>query len=353
MDHGTPRHVRERCVGALAQVAQTTLVALAVATLVGLALDGLRPGAAVHTLWMGTSGAPPLDAWLAGGFAALVLFQRPLAARWPRATCAAAVLTGCLVSSLTVAALGRHGLALAQSTLLFAGWAPPVTLLALLLVVPWTLGPAWGRAGPVAPRAGALVRLGGTALAGLCLTAGQIGAVGATDYRTHADAILVLGAKVHPDGRPSGALEDRVRTACDLWRRGLAPVLVLSGGRGADAPLSEPLAMAALALRLGVPGEALVLDEEGRDTEASVRFTARFAAARGWRRVVVVSHDYHLARVRLLAAREGLPVRTVPAEETHPRAWKGAAFGREVAAYVATWIGLPAARPLPEHACGG
>jgi uncharacterized SAM-binding protein YcdF (DUF218 family) len=82
---------------------------------------------------------------------------------------------------------------------------------------------------------------------------------------------------------------------------------------------------------------------------------ARFAAARGWRRVLVVSHDYHLARVRLLAERRGLVVRTVPAVETQPKDWKVRAFAREVLAYMAAWLeALPAAAGAPDdHLCGG
>jgi uncharacterized SAM-binding protein YcdF (DUF218 family) len=87
----------------------------------------------------------------------------------------------------------------------------------------------------------------------------------------------------------------------------------------------------------GVPDEAIVLDETGVDTEASIRCAAALARAKGWGRVLVVSHDYHLARVRLLADRAGLAVRTVPASETCPGGWKIPAFAREVAAYVATW----------------
>ena len=177
-----------------------------------------------------------------------------------------------------------------------------------------------------------------TAVAGVALVLGHLTAVGATDYRAPADAILVLGSRVHADGRPSGSLEDRTWSAAALWREGLAPVVILSGGHGADAPVSEPQAMRRLALDAGVPASALVLDEGGVDTAASVRFAARLARERGWRRVLVVSHDYHLARVRLLAAREGLVVRTVPATETRgPLMWKCTAIPREVLAWAAAW----------------
>jgi hypothetical protein len=117
-------------------------------------------------------------------------------------------------------------------------------------------------------------------------------------------------------------------------------VVILSGGLWAGA-VSEPQASDSRSTRS--PASALVLDEGGVDTAASVRFAARLARERGWRRVLVVSHDYHLARVRLLAAREGLVVRTVPATETRgPMMWKCTAISREVLAWAAAWA-LPGA----------
>jgi uncharacterized SAM-binding protein YcdF (DUF218 family) len=116
---------------------------------------------------------------------------------------------------------------------------------------------------------------------------------------------------VHADGTPSGSLVDRTVTACDLWNRGVARVIVLSGGRGADAPISEPEAMRAIARAQGVPDGALILDEAGATTAATVRNAAALAKARGWTRIAAVSHDYHGARIRLLCARAGLAGRKV------------------------------------------
>jgi uncharacterized SAM-binding protein YcdF (DUF218 family) len=287
---------------------------------------------------MGSTGTPALDSLLAAAFAGLVLCGRPTGARAAVAHRAAAAAVGLAVASRCAVALSRHLAALRAGDLHASGVAPPATLVALLLVVPWTVRAARGGDGARAPRP-AWRRVASTAVAGLALVLAQVEAVGATDYRARADAVVVLGARVHADGTPSGALADRVRTACTLWRDGLAPVLVLSGGRDRDAVASEPEAMRAVARAQGVPDAALVLDEGGVDTAATVRFAAALARDRGWRRVLVVSHDYHLARVRLLADREGLAVRTVPATESAAASWKHAARAREVRAYHAAWAG--------------
>ena len=109
-----------------------------------------------------------------------------------------------------------------------------------------------------------------TALAcGVAFPLLQMLCFGGSDYRRPADAALVFGARAYADGHPSAALEDRTRTACALYRAGLVHTLILSGGAG-DGAVSEPEAMRRVALAQGVPDSALVLDNAGTSTEASV-----------------------------------------------------------------------------------
>lgn len=313
------------------------LRALAWGTGAGLLLELGWPGSALHPRWMGSTGSRAGDAALAAAFVLLVLVGPAQRAPWAR------LLVGGPVVLLTARSLVRHLVALGDGSLTATACVPPATLVALALLVPWVLGWARGSARPPPAPPYGLGTAGLLLGAGLLLAA-QLAAVGATDYRGRADAILVLGARVHADGSLSGALADRTATAVDLWRGGLAPVLVLSGGRGADAPVSEPEAMARAARAAGVPDSALLLDEGGADTAASIAYLAREARVRGWRRVLVVSHDYHLARLRLLADRAGLEVRTVPARETTAWPSKPLAVAREAAALAASWA-LPFRTP--------
>ena len=50
---------------------------------------------------------------------------------------------------------------------------------------------------------------------------------GPTRYARPADCIVVFGAKVYSDGRPSDALADRVDEGVRLYKQGLAPVIVI------------------------------------------------------------------------------------------------------------------------------
>jgi len=155
---------------------------------------------------------------------------------------------------------------------------------------------------------------------------------GNTDYRRPADAVVVFGARAYKDGRLSDALQDRIRTACELYRAGLAKRLVLSGGPG-DGPVTEAEAMRHYALTHGVPAEDIYLDNQGVNTEATVRNTAPLFQQWHAHRVLAVSHFYHLPRVKLAYQRAGVEVWTVPARQ---KRWMGQIpfnLAREVAAF--------------------
>ncbi|WP_050428606.1 YdcF family protein [Chondromyces crocatus] len=142
----------------------------------------------------------------------------------------------------------------------------------------------------------------------------HIHAFGLTDYRRPADAIVVFGARAYADGTPSEALAERVLTGVSLYKAGLSPRIVMSGGVDPSG-VSEPVVMRELALRAGVPDEAIVLDELGASTEASVTSVGAMAARLGVGRVLAVSHYFHLARIKLLFERSGMRCFTVPADE--------------------------------------
>ena len=117
------------------------------------------------------------------------------------------------------------------------------------------------------------------------------------------DAILVLGCGLDADGAPKPMLHDRMTVAIDLYNKGWADKLLLSGD-GTRAPdYDEPGAMETFALAQGVPKEALVLDREGVNTDASIR---RARDEFGVKRVVLVTQEYPLYRALYLAEAYGL-----------------------------------------------
>jgi uncharacterized SAM-binding protein YcdF (DUF218 family) len=128
------------------------------------------------------------------------------------------------------------------------------------------------------------------------------------DRVDHADAIVVLGAPVRTDGSLSDVLEERVQAGVALWRRGVAPLLCMTGGRGPGvvAAVSEAEAMARRARELGVPARALVLEEASRNTSTNARNIRKLLAEGGRIRVIVVTQPFHSRRSVLWFRRMGL-----------------------------------------------
>ncbi len=169
----------------------------------------------------------------------------------------------------------------------------------------------------------------GACLAGFPLA--QMYCFGMTDYRRPADAVVVFGARVYADGRVSDALADRVRTGCTLYRDGLVRKVIFSGGPG-DGAVHETEGMRRMAVGLGVPLEDILLDEQGLNTQATARNTCEMFDKHGLRTVLVVSHFYHLPRIKLTYQRQGREVYTVPARETYRLTALPLYMMREVAA---------------------
>lgn len=108
-----------------------------------------------------------------------------------------------------------------------------------------------------------------------------------------ADAILVLGASVLPDGQPSGILKDRLDTAISLYNQGFAPKIIMSGDDISDSAYDEVTNMKRYAVAQGVPSEDIFCDHAGLCTYDSMyRARTVFSAER----LIVVTQRYHLYR---------------------------------------------------------
>ena len=114
------------------------------------------------------------------------------------------------------------------------------------------------------------------------------------------DALVVAGAAVRADGRPSGALARRTEHAVALWRAGVAPKIVLTGGNSASGGGSEGVVAARHASSLGVPDDQIVVEDRSTSTEENALGARRLL---GPCRVLVVTDNYHALRCRLVFAR--------------------------------------------------
>jgi len=142
----------------------------------------------------------------------------------------------------------------------------------------------------------------------LCL---QIDRYGRQDRPQQADAIVVLGAQVTPQGEPGSDLISRTYHGVDLYNDGWAPRIVCSGGYAGD-PMSAAAVACRFAIGLGVPPEDTYLAEGSMTTAEDARATADLMRTHGWRSVILVSHPLHLYRARWSFRRAGLTVHSSP-----------------------------------------
>ncbi len=122
-----------------------------------------------------------------------------------------------------------------------------------------------------------------------------------------ADAIVVLGAALRPDGSLSAILEERVAAGVKAWSDGLAPRLCLTGGRSpfASHDVAEARAMAARARSLGVPDAAIEIEDASGSTFENARRCAALLLPKGIRRVWIVTQPFHLRRAKRHFRRAG------------------------------------------------
>lgn len=83
------------------------------------------------------------------------------------------------------------------------------------------------------------------------------------------DAVMVLGASVYSNGKPSAILADRLQYAYDLYKAGKAPKILVSGDHG-TADYDEVNTMRDYLTELGVPKEDIFMDHAGFDTYDSM-----------------------------------------------------------------------------------
>src|SRR5579863_3415586 len=149
-------------------------------------------------------------------------------------------------------------------------------------------------------------------------TASEIVRAASLQEITRADAIVVFGAAEY-SGRPSPVLKARLDHALDLFHRGVAPVVITTGGAASDPTFSEGGVGKDYLMRHGVPERSLIAETQGRDTAESAIRVGVIMHANGLHSCVAVSDAYHVFRIRKLLEHEGIsPVYTAPRTDFRP-----------------------------------
>ena len=169
----------------------------------------------------------------------------------------------------------------------------------------------------------------------------RINAQGDRDERQPAGAIVVLGAAQF-DGTPGGVFEARLRHAVDLYEDGIAPYLVVTGGKLPADRTTEAATARAWAIARGVPEEDILGEDEGRTTLESIEAVGAILRSHGITSAVFVSDETHMLRVLRMASDQGIeawgsPTRTSPSDRDESRRRK--AMLHELAGLAAYYVG--------------
>lgn len=169
-------------------------------------------------------------------------------------------------------------------------------------------------------RAGVLALVGLLTVAGinaLVFYGGRAGIQPAGSVRP-AQAIIVLGALVFPDGRVSDMVADRLETAYELYAAGKAGKILITGDHG-QVEYDEVNTMRRFLEGKGVPSRDIFMDHAGFDTYDSMyraRDVFRVKSA------IVVTQRFHLPRAVYIAGQMGLEAQGVVADkQVYRGAW--------------------------------
>jgi uncharacterized SAM-binding protein YcdF (DUF218 family) len=156
-----------------------------------------------------------------------------------------------------------------------------------------------------------------------------------------ADAIVVFGAAEY-DGRPSPVFRARLDHGYDLFRKGLAPMVITTGGAAADPNYSEGGVGHDYLMRRGIPEMALIAETQASDTSESAQRVAVIMRANRMNTCIAVSDAYHVFRIRKMLEHEGLRAYVAPRADSKPKsAWqRGTAILRETSSYLVWRLGV-------------
>ena len=158
-----------------------------------------------------------------------------------------------------------------------------------------------------------------------------------------ADAIVVFGAAEYA-GHPSPVLRARLDRAYDLFKNGLAPVVITTGGAAGDPSFSEGGVGRDYLMHRGIPERNLIAETMGTDTAHSAERVGVILRANGMHSCLAVSDEYHVFRIKKLLQHEKIRVYVAPRSGSRPRSrWQRMiAVLREAVSYLAWKMNIPA-----------
>lgn len=117
-----------------------------------------------------------------------------------------------------------------------------------------------------------------------------------SDLENKADWAIVFGSKVHRNGQPSNRLKARLDAAFNLYQRGKADKILVSGGTGEEGH-DEADIMAKYLIQKGLRQSFLLVDSDGYTTSKTAQNSARLIKRSN--DVIAVTQQFHVSRAKL------------------------------------------------------
>ncbi len=131
------------------------------------------------------------------------------------------------------------------------------------------------------------------------------------DEARDADAIIVFGAAEYA-GKPSPVYRARLDHGLALYQQGLAPFVITTGGHGADEHFTEGGVGRSYLMAAGVPEAKLIAETQSDDTSDSAERVAIIMKANNLKSCLAVSDGYHIHRIKLMMAEQGITAYGAP-----------------------------------------
>ena len=161
---------------------------------------------------------------------------------------------------------------------------------------------------------------------------------------SNADVIIVLGAKIHPDGTPSNTLGYRLDAAKEAFDRKRAPAIIVTGGQGKDENEPEAKAMKRYLVNSGIAQDVIFEENTSRNTIENLRNAKAIMKEKGYKTAVIATTDYHMDRARLIAKRLSIPTGAACAKPGRRFSTRILAYVREAASWCLLILKIAAGR---------
>lgn len=138
------------------------------------------------------------------------------------------------------------------------------------------------------------------------------------DADEQVDYVVVLGAKVREDG-PSVSLQNRIDAAYEYLTAHPDAIAVVTGGQGADEPMSEAQCMYDHLVAMGIASDRVWMEDKATSTWENLQFSLKLIEEKTGKRptkIGLLSSEYHLFRAKLFADACGVEAAGIPAHTT-------------------------------------